>query len=105
MKLVRAFVRPEKEEDIVLTLEAAGFPAVTKFHVFGRGKQRGLDVGNVHYDELPKVLLAIVVNDEDISKVRDIIIEKAQTGMPGDGKIFISQVDEAYTVRTGEAVL
>ncbi|MCX7760415.1 MAG: P-II family nitrogen regulator [Hydrogenothermaceae bacterium] len=105
MKLIRAFIRPEKEEDVVFGLEAAGFPALTKFHVFGRGKQKGLDIGGIHYDELPKILLALVVKDEDVEKVKEIIITKAQTGYPGDGKIFISPVEEAYTIRTGEAVL
>ncbi|MCX8028343.1 MAG: P-II family nitrogen regulator [Thermodesulfovibrionales bacterium] len=105
MKMIRAFVRPEKEQEIVLALEGAGFPSLTKMPVFGRGKQKGLQVGPVHYDELPKTLLMMVVDDEDVKKVVSIITEKAKTGFIGDGKIFVSPVEAAYTVRTGEAVL
>ena len=105
MKMIRAFIRPEKEQEVVLALEGAGFPSVTKMPVFGRGKQKGLQVGPVHYDELPKTLLMIVVDDEDEKKVIDLIQAKAKTGFIGDGKIFVSPVDNAYTVRTGEAGL
>ncbi len=105
MKMIRAFVRPEKEQEIVLALEGAGFPALTKMPVFGRGKQKGLQVGPIHYDELPKLLLMIVVNDDEADKVVKIIMDKARTGFIGDGKIFVSPVSESYTIRTGEAIL
>ncbi len=105
MKMIRAFIRPEKEQEVVLALEGAGFPSVSKMPVFGRGKQKGLQVGPVHYDELPKTLLMIVVDDEDERKVVDLIQAKAKTGFIGDGKIFVSPVDSAYTVRTGETGL
>ena len=102
MKLVRAFIRPEKEQEVVWALEGAGFPAVTKMSVFGRGKQKGLKVGDVYYDELPKVLLLIAVKDDDVDKVTKIIIEKARTGNFGDGKIFVSPIEKSITVRTAE---
>ncbi len=102
MKLVRAFVRPEKEQEVVFALEGAGFPAVTKMSVFGRGKQKGVKIGDVVYDELPKVLLLIAVKDGDVDKVVDIIKQRAYTGNFGDGKIFISPIEKAITVRTGE---
>jgi nitrogen regulatory protein PII 1 len=105
MKMIRAFVRPEKEQEIVLALEGAGFPSLTKMPVFGRGKQKGLQVGPVHYDELPKTLLMMVIDDDDEERVTALIQEKARTGFIGDGKIFVSPVDNAYTVRTGEAGL
>ncbi len=105
MKMIRAFIRPEKEQEVVLALEGAGFPSLTKMPVFGRGKQKGLQLGPVHYDELPKMLVMMVVNDGDIEKVTAIIQEKAKTGFVGDGKIFISPVENAFTVRTGEAGL
>jgi len=105
MKLVKAFIRPEKENDVVLALEGDGFTSLSKFHVFGRGKQKGIKVGSVSYDELPKLMLALVVHDEDVRRVREIIMERAVTGNFGDGKIFVSPVEEAYTIRTGEAVL
>lgn len=102
MKLIRAFIRPEKEQEVVLALEGAGYPSLTKMPVFGRGKQKGLQVGPVHYDELPKTLIMIVVEDEDVDKVVNIIEEKARTGFIGDGKIFISPVERAFTIRTGK---
>lgn len=102
MKMIRAIIRPEKEQEVVLALEGAGFPALTKMPVFGRGKQKGLRVGPVHYDVLPKVLIMIVVEDEDVDKVIKIIQDKARTGFIGDGKIFVSPVETAYTIRTGE---
>ncbi len=105
MKMIRAILRPEKENDVVLALEGAGFPSVTKAHVFGRGKQKGLQVGPVKYDMLPKVLLLLVVEDEQVDKVMSLISDTAKTGFIGDGKVFVSEVEEAYTVRTGEAVL
>jgi len=105
MKLIRAIVRPEKEQNVVLALEGAGFPSVTKAHVFGRGKQKGLQVGPVHYDMLAKVLLLMVVEDNDLEKVMAVISDSAKTGFIGDGKVFVSDVEEAYTVRTGETGL
>lgn len=105
MKMIRAFIRPEKEQEVVLALEGAGFPSLTKMPVFGRGKQKGLQVGPVHYDELPKTLIMMVVNDGDVDKVLKMIQDKARTGFVGDGKIFISPVETVYTVRTGEAAL
>lgn len=105
MKMIRAFIRPEKEQEVVQALEGAGFPSLTKMPVFGRGKQKGLQVGPVHYDELPKMLVMMVVNDGDVDRILGIMQDKARTGFVGDGKIFISPVETAYTVRTGEAVL
>lgn len=105
MKMIRAFIRPEKEQEVVLALEGAGFPSLTKMPVFGRGKQKGLQVGPVHYDELPKTLIMTVAKDDDVKKIVSIITDKAHTGFIGDGKIFVSPVEAAYTVRTGEAVL
>ncbi len=102
MKMIRAFVRPEKEQEVVLALEGAGFPALTKMAVFGRGKQKGLQVGPIHYDELPKLQIMMVVEDKDVDRVINIIMEKARTGFIGDGKVFVSPVETAYTIRTGE---
>ena len=105
MKMIRAFIRPEKEQEVVQALEGAGFPSLTKVPVFGRGKQKGLTVGPVHYDELPKTLIMTVVDDKDMDRVVQVINDKARTGFFGDGKIFISPVEQAFTVRTGEAGL
>ena len=70
-------------------------------NVFGRGKQKGIRVGTVCYDELPKVMLMLVVEDGDLQKAVNVIQNSARTGNIGDGKIFVTDVSEAYTVRTG----
>ncbi len=102
MKMIRAIVRPEKVEDIVDALEKEEVIALTKIDVFGRGKQKGIQVGSSVYDELPKVMLMIVVENEEAEKVIEVIENNARTGNIGDGKIFVTAVNEAYTIRTGE---
>ncbi len=107
MLLVRAIVRPEKSGAVMSELAAAGFPAVTKLDVYGRGKQKGITVGDVHYDEIPKEMLVIVCNDEDKEDIVKIIIRMAKTGEGnyGDGRIFVSPVESAYTISSGKAGL
>ena len=103
MYLVRAIIRPEKEMEVLSELLSAGFPAMTKMDVYGRGKQKGLKIGDIHYDEIPKVMLLIVVREEDKDDIVKIIMKYARTGENGnfgDGRIFISQVAEAYTIST-----
>jgi nitrogen regulatory protein PII 1 len=105
MKMVRAFIRPEKEQEVVQALEGAGFGSLTKMAVFGRGKQKGLQVGPIYYDELPKTLIMTVVEDDSVQTVINTIEDKARTGFIGDGKVFVSAVETAYTIRTGEVGL
>lgn len=102
MEMVRAVVRPEREGMVVEALAKEGFVSLTKMHVFGRGRQKGIQVGPITYDELPKLELMLVVSSEDTSKVVRIIEGTARTGNMGDGKIFVSPVSETYTIRTGE---
>ena len=104
MLLVRAIVRPERAGVVLSELCDAGFPAVTKIDVTGRGKQRGVKVGDVYYDEIPKDMLLMVVKDEDKDDVVKLIMKNAKTGEKGafgDGKIFVSEVKEAYTISSG----
>lgn len=104
MIMIRAIVRPEKVDAVMAELMEAGFPAVTKVSVSGRGKQRGLKVGQVRYDELPKELLLLAVNEKDKDFVIKTIMDSARTdktGAYGDGKIFVSPVDEMYTISSG----
>lgn len=88
-------------------LALAGFHAVTKMDVYGRGKQKGITVGEVHYDEIPKEMLLIVCREEDKDDIVRVLIKSGKTGEGtyGDGRIFISQVEEAYTISTGKAGL
>jgi len=105
MKMIRAIVRPEAADVVAEGLAEAGFFSMTKIPVFGRGKQKGIMVGSVHYDELAKTLLMIVVEDRDQEAVLKLITSKAYTGNFGDGKIFVTSVEKALTVRTGASGL
>jgi nitrogen regulatory protein PII 1 len=102
--MVRAIVRPEKAQAVMEALTAAGFPAVTRIEVFGRGKQRGLKLGAVTYDELPKEMLLVVVPAADQERLVATIRAAARTdphGAPGDGKVFVTPVAAMYTISSG----
>jgi nitrogen regulatory protein PII 1 len=101
MKMVRAIVRPDKTEEVAEALAKAGLPSLTKAHVFGRGRTKGIRIGDVVYDEFPKTLLLLVIEDDKLDEAISIILESAKTGTMGDGKIFVTEVEEAYTVSTG----
>jgi nitrogen regulatory protein PII 1 len=104
MIMIRAIIRPEKVDAVMEKLMAEGFPSVTKMNVSGRGKQRGVKIGDVTYDEIPKEMLMFVVPDSDRDFVVKSVISAARTGEKGafgDGKIFVSPVEEVYTVSSG----
>jgi len=102
MKMIRAIVRPEASDTVADALAEAGFYTMTKISAFGRGKQKGLTVGTMHYDELPKVMLMMVVAAESVEPILKIIKDTAYTGNFGDGKVFVTPVEAAFTVRTGQ---
>jgi nitrogen regulatory protein PII 1 len=104
MVKIKAIIRPDKTDAVLEALMEAGYPAVTKVSVVGRGKQRGIKIGEITYDEIPKEMLIMVVPDKDKDFVLKIIMDTARTGNKGsfwDGKIFISRVEEVYTVSSG----
>lgn len=104
MIMIRSIVRPEKVDNVLAALMAAGFPGVTKMSVVGRGKQRGIKIGEITYDEIPKELLFTVVKNKDKDFVIKTVINAARTGEKGaygDGKIFVVSVEEAYTISSG----
>ncbi len=104
MILVKAIVRPNKVDAVLTALVEAGFPAVTKVPVFGRGKQRGIRIGEITYDELPKEMLLVVVKEQEKDYVIKAILKSARTGEKGvfgDGKIFVLPVEEVYTISSG----
>jgi nitrogen regulatory protein PII 1 len=104
MLMIRSIVRPTKVDEVLAALMEAGFPAVTKVSVVGRGKQRGIKIGEITYDEIPKELLITVVPETDRDFVVKTVIKAARTGDKGaygDGKIFISPVEEVYTISSG----
>ncbi len=102
MKMIRAIVRPEREEEVIARLNAAGLPAFTKLDVLGRGRQKGVQVGNTIYDELSKTMFMLVVEDDRASAAIEAIRGGAITGNPGDGKVIITPVESVLTIRTGK---
>jgi len=101
MKMIRAIVRPDKTEVVAEALAQAGMPSLTKMHVFGRGRTKGIRIGDVVYDEFPKTLLLLVIEDDKLDEAVSVILESAKTGTMGDGKVFVTEVEEAYTVSKG----
>ncbi len=100
MKLIKSLIRPEKLYDVLSALEKEGFKAATSFDVSGRGKQGGVQVGETSYNELLKTMLWVAVDAQDVKKVSKIIMDTANTGIYGDGKVFVSNLEEVYTIRT-----
>jgi len=106
MKKIEAIIKPFKLDDVKDALNALGIAGMTVTEVKGFGRQKGhveLYRG-AEYDIafIPKVKLEIVVADSIAEKVVTIIMEKAKTGKIGDGKIFISRIEEVIRIRTGE---
>lgn len=102
MKMIRAVIRPEKEVEVIQALERTGFAALTKWDVLGRGRQRGIQVGATVYGELAKLYLMLVLPNDDMPKAVEAILTAAKTGHPGDGRIFVTDVKESYTIRSGK---
>lgn len=106
MKKVEAIVKPFKLEDIKEALSEIGIQGMTVTEVKGFGRQKGhteIYRGSEYtVDFLPKVKLEIVVDDEQVEGVIDKIVSTANTGKIGDGKVFVSPIEEAVRIRTGE---
>lgn len=101
MKMIIAIIRPERCDKVISNLSEAGYNAYTKIPVSGRGKQKGIQVGNVFYEEMPKNMLFITVDKSEKDEVIDIIINSAKSsdgGSSGDGKIFVTDISESYTI-------
>lgn len=101
MLLITAVVRPEKTYSVLGALAEAGFYGMSRWDVVGRGKEKGITVGEVNYEEMPKSMLYLVADDDDKDAIIDIIIANAQSGESGnagDGRIFVSPITEAYTI-------
>jgi len=106
MKKVEAIVKPFKLDDVKESLKEIGIQGLTVTEVKGFGRQKGhteLYRGAEYViDFLPKIKLEIVVSDDMVSKVIDAILDSAKTGKIGDGKIFVSSMEEVIRIRTGE---
>ena len=106
MKKIEAIIKPFKLDEVKDELNKIGVLGLTVSEVKGYGRQKGhteLYRGAEYaIDFLPKIKVEIVISDELTDDVIDVIKEKAQTGRIGDGKIFISNIEETVRIRTGE---
>ena len=106
MKLVTAIIKPFKLQEVREALVAAGIEGLTFSEVKGYGRQKGhvemYRGAEYTVDTLPKIKIEIITQDDSLSIVTETIISSSHTGAIGDGKIFISSLDEVIRIRTGE---
>jgi len=106
MKRIIAIIRPDKLEDMKQALEEVGIHGMTISEVKGRGRQLGITESyrgqDYKVDLLPKTRIEIVTPQDQVETVINTIVQSAQTGCIGDGKIFVSPVEEVVRIRTGE---
>ena len=106
MKLVTAIIKPFKLEEVREALSVLGVQGLTVTEVKGFGRQKGhteLYRGAEYVvDFLPKVKVEVVVKDADLERCIDAVVRAAKTGKIGDGKIFVTAVEQVIRIRTGE---
>ena len=106
MKKIEAVIRVEKLDEVRDALEKLGYPGMMVTRIEGHGRQKGLTEQfrgrEFKLELLPKVKVEIVAHDKDAEKISHTIAETAKTGEIGDGKIFISNIENAVRIRTGE---
>jgi nitrogen regulatory protein P-II 1 len=106
MKMVEAIVKPFKLDEVKEALTKVGIQGMTVEEVKGFGRQKGHTElyrgAEYSVDFLPKVKIQIIVNDDQAAEVARVITDAAKTGKIGDGKIFVSNVEEVIRIRTGE---
>ena len=106
MKLITAIIKPFKLDDVREALNDIGIAGITVTEVKGFGRQKGhteLYRGAEYVvDFLPKVKIEVAVSDQQLDASLDVIIKAANTGKIGDGKIFVTSLDQVIRIRTGE---
>lgn len=106
MKKIEAIIKPFKLDEVREALLEAGISGLTVTEVKGYGRQRGhIDTyrgAEYKVDFIPKVKLEIVITDKEVDRCIEVIIENAQSGKIGDGKIFVYDMERAIRIRTGE---
>ena len=106
MKLITAIVKPSRVDDIKHALQSNGIQGMTVSEASGFGRQRGhTEVyrgAEYTVDLVPKVRLEIVIDDAEVDAVVGAIVKAANTGSIGDGKVWVSSIDQIVRVRTGE---
>jgi nitrogen regulatory protein P-II 1 len=107
MKKIEAIIRDEKLGAVKEALKGVGVAGMTVTEVKGHGTQKGITEvyrGRQYaIDLISKIKIEAIVDDKDVKTVTDAIVDTARTGSIGDGKIFISTVDDAIRIRTGES--
>lgn len=107
MKKIEAIIRPFKLDDVREALSEIGVKGMTLTEVKGYGRQRGhaeiYRGSEYQIDFLPKIKIEVVASDEFANKVLETILKVAKTGQVGDGKIFVSTIDEVVRIRTEES--
>ncbi len=107
MKKIEAVIRPHKLEEVKEALIEAGIKGMTIMEIRGIGRQKGQTEiyrgSEYQIDFVPKIMLMIIVPDSQLEKAISLIVANAKTGQVGDGKIFVSSIDEVIRVRTEEA--
>ncbi|MFQ6617268.1 MAG: P-II family nitrogen regulator [Fidelibacterota bacterium] len=107
MKKIEAIIKPFKLDEVKEALTEIGIKGMTISEVRGFGRQKGQTElyrgSEYHIDFLPKIRIEIVVSDGDVKKVVEKILKSAKTGHVGDGKIFITAVEESIRIRTEES--
>jgi nitrogen regulatory protein P-II 1 len=106
MKKITAVVKPFRVDEVKEALKGAGVAGMTVSEVQGFGRQAGhTEVyrgAEYTVDFVPKVKFELIVDDDDVNKVVEAIVSSAKTGKIGDGKIWVTSVDELIRIRTGE---
>lgn len=106
MKMLSAIIKPFRLDDVREALSGVGVHGITVTEVKGYGRQKGhteLYRGAEYVvDFLPKIKVEVVVADEDVDQVLDAIVSAARTGKIGDGKIFVTSIEQVVRIRTGE---
>jgi len=108
MKMIWAVIRPEAVQPVIRALDSAGIKGMTRIHATGHGKERGIPTGEIGLTEIPKEILMITVADNDVAKAVMIIRTEAKSGsndnsgggIIGDGKIFVTYVEDTFAIRT-----
>jgi nitrogen regulatory protein PII len=106
MKLITAIVKPFKLDDVKEALKAAGVQGITVTEVKGFGRQGGHTEtyrgSEYQIDFVPKMRIELVIEDNSLERTLDVIREAASTGKIGDGKIWVTSVEQIIRIRTGE---
>jgi nitrogen regulatory protein P-II 1 len=106
LKKIEAIVQPHKLDEVKEALKSAGIDGLTIYEVHGHGRQKGHTEtyrgAEYKVDVLPKVKVELVLGEADLERILGVITAAARSGKIGDGKIFVSTIDEAIRIRNGD---